>query len=280
MSQVEFDYYITPDGQVHDLHDFNVRAVMSQDGYGTPPLEWHTSRGPYQHGETALDFRLRPRTIRLILRWMGRSRQDYWDRRLALLDIIRPNRSATAGPGVLRKVLPNGNIRDIEVQLQSGPSFGPTNPERWEEWSFEQVVQLVAYDPTFFDPTQQTYTAMPLVGVGNITLLGTFQVWPVITYEDLTNPVITNLTIGEAITLTYVIAPPRIVTIDLTPGRKTVQDDLGNNLIEHVTGDLATWRLEVNPIASGGVNQIQFGVGAQGGAAAMHVYWYDRWIGI
>jgi hypothetical protein len=279
--QIEFDYYLSPDGDVHNLHDFDARAIMSHDGYGMPPLEWHTSRAPFLHGETALDYRLRPRNIRLIVHWKARSRQDYWDKRAELLDAIRPNRSATASPGILRKVLPNGDIRDIEVQLLSGPSFGPERPDRWEEWSFEEVVQFTAWMPTFFDPAQQTYAAAPLVGVGNIVCPGTWRSWPVIEYVGpITDPVITNTTIGEAITLTYAIPNGRTVAIALTPGLKTVTDDLGVNLIGYVTGDLATWRLEVDPIAADGINQIQFAVGWSAAPAAMNVYWYDHWIGI
>lgn len=279
--QLEFDEYITPDGEVHNLHDFDARAIMSVDGYGTPPLEWHTSRGPYEHGETAVDFRLRPRPIRFILRWKGKSRQDHWDKRLDIEDAFRPNRSDDATPGRLRKVLPNGNVRDLEVQLLSGPTFGPTQPERWDEWSFEQVVQFIANDPTFFDPAQQLYAPAPPVGVGNIACPGTWRSWPVIEYDGpMTDPVITNVTLGEAITLTYTIAAGRTVTFDLTPGVKTVKDDLGTNLIGYVTGDLATWCLEVNPIAAGGVNQIQLAAGGVAGGTALRVRWYNRWIGI
>lgn len=279
--QIEFDEYVTPDGITHNLQDFDVRAVMSYDGYGMPPIEWHTSRGPFQHGETALDYRLRPRSIRLILRWKTTERQEYWDRRGELLDALRPNRSANATPGRLRKILPNGDIREIEVQIQRGPTFGPTRPDEWEEWSFEESIDFIAHNPLFFDPIEQIYTAAPLVGIGDIVCPGTFEVWPIIQYTGgITDPVITNLTTGEQITLTYAIPAPRVVTIDLTPGHKTVEDDLDVNLIEYITGDLVTWRLEVDPIAAGGVNQIQFAVGWSDGTAAMNVYWYDRWIGI
>lgn len=279
--QIEFDYYVTPDGEVVDLHDFDSRVILSHDGYGFSDLEWLTSRGPFQHGETALDFRLRPRRVRLVMRWKGRNRQGYWDARDTLVDAIRPNRSDDATPGRLRKVLPNGTVRDLAVQLDQGPTFGPEDPEIWAEWSFEQVVEFVAHDPTFFDPTQRVYTAAPLVGTGNIICPGTWLSWPVIEYVGpITNPVITNLAIGETITLTYAIAAGRTVTIDLRPDRKTVKDDLGTDLGYYVSGDLTTWKLQINPIVAGGTNQIQFAVGASGGGAAMRIYWYDRWIGI
>jgi len=281
MIQEEFDFYITPDGGDHNLHDFDSRVIMSHDGYGMPPARWLTSRGPFQHGETALDFRLRPRIFRLILRWKARSRSAYWDARLELLEVLRPNRSTDASPGQLRKVLPNGDIRDIDVHIHGGPTYGPEEPEQWMEWSFQQLVQLIAYDPTFYDPTQRSYAPVPVVGVGNVTLPGSWLSWPIIQLSGLiTDPVITNVTLGEAITLTYANPAPRTITFDLRPGRKTVEDDLGTNLIGYVTGDLATWRLEVDPVAAGGVNQIQIAAGWVGGGETALFAWYDRWIGI
>lgn len=281
LTQTEWDYYITPDGVSHNLHDFGVRFIMSRDGYGMPPLEWHTSRGPFQHGETPLDYRLRPRTIQMIMRWQASSRLQLWQNRLALLDILRPNRSATATPGRLRKILPDGSVRDILVHVQSGPSFGPDRPDRWEEWSFEEVVRFVAHDPLFFDPTQQVYTPAPMVGTANLVYLGDWEEWPIIEYVgQMNDPVITNLTTGLLITLTYNIPAGRTVTINLAPGYKTVVDDLGANLIQYITNDLTTWNLESDPLATDGVNQIQFAVGASWPGSAMSIRYYHRWVGI
>jgi len=277
MPQTEFDYFLTPDGEEHNLHDFAARVVMSRDGYGMPPIEWHTSRGPFQHGETALDYRLRPRMLQLILHWRAWSREELWSKRDDLLDIIRPNRSDDASPARLRKILPNGDIRDIYVQIQSGPSFGPERPTRWEEWSFEQAVRFVAHDPLWFDPEQQIYTG----GSGNLVYLGNWQDWPIIEYTgSMVDPTITNVTLGETISMVYSIVAGRVVTIDLAPGVKTVIDDLGNNLIEYVSGDLTTWRLEGDPLAPNGVNQILFNTVASYPGSGMRILYYNRWIGI
>ena len=45
MYQIEFDEYVTPDGQVYNLHDFRVRALVSASDYGMPPLYRHSRRG-------------------------------------------------------------------------------------------------------------------------------------------------------------------------------------------------------------------------------------------
>ena len=66
----EFLKYIAPDGAEYEFHvpSFVGRWVINQSGWGTPPIEHVTERGPFQHGETVKDYFLRPRTIQLLIR--------------------------------------------------------------------------------------------------------------------------------------------------------------------------------------------------------------------
>lgn len=302
--QEEFDYYITPDGEEHNLHDFAQRVILTDSGYGMPPIEWQTRRGPQQHGETAIDYRLRPRVVQLQLHWVGCGRDEYWAMRGLLLDIMRPNRTATALPGRLRKVLPNGEIRDLYVQVEEGPDFGRRSSDEWNEWSFDTLLRLIAFDPIWFDGVRRdldlanvgpelVFPIDPFIIFGpvtaimqivNIVALGTWHTWPIVEcMGPMANPTLDNLTIGEKLQLNYTILGGRTVTIDLTPGRKTVYDDLGNNLLAYISedSDLATFRLEVDPIAPGGINEIQVvASGVQLGVSELNLRWYNRWIGI
>jgi len=302
--QLEFDFYITPDGQTHNLHDFEARALIGSSDYGMPPICWDSRRGPYQHGATPELYRLEPRIVQLVVRWMARSREDYWTGRSLILDIFRPNRSDDLTPGQLRKVLPDGSIRDLDVFVLEGPPFKIRDPQKWEEWSFEEIVRLIAYEPSWYDPTEMSYAALtteaelvfpidpfilfgPMTAlhiVGNLTNVGSWRAWPTIQcVGPLNSPQLTNNTIDELIKLNYEILGGRTVTIDLTPGRKTVEDDLGNNLLAYISedSDLTTWRLEVDPIAPGGVNEIDFIAGGiQVGQSAVNVSWRNRYIGI
>lgn len=300
----EFDYFITPDNIVHDLHDLRVRVILTASGYGMPPLEWQTKRGPYQHGETAIGYRLRPRIVQLIVRWMAFSREEYWSKRTQILDIFRPNRSDDASPAVLRKVLPSGEMRDLHVQVSQGPIFKARDPTKWEEHSFEELVRLVAHDPVWFDPEKHieaivdtedelVFPIEPFVLFGpmdalyrlfNLTTLGSWRTWPTIEcIGPLTTVLVHNLTIGEKIQFEHEILGDQIVTIDLTPGRKTVIDNYGNNLLAYITADsdLATFRFEIDPLAAGGVNEIEVIAGyVEAGRGAVNLYWFDRYIGI
>src|SRR5688572_21537598 len=110
----EFTDYIGADGNVYPLH---VPApigkwAISQSGWGTPPIEYVTQRGPFQHGETVIDYFLRPRVVQLLIRQQFCNRDDYWTGRAALLNGIRPNRQLTPTailPGTLRRTLSDGS---------------------------------------------------------------------------------------------------------------------------------------------------------------------------
>lgn len=154
--EIEFDQYITPDGEVYNLNGVQGRFVMSHTGMGLPPIEYVTQRGPFQHGETPLGFRLNPRYIQYIIRQQDCSRQGYWDLRSVLLDTLRPNRQIypTLTPGTLRKILPNGEKRDINVFIESGLEFSPRQTDAWDEWGLTETIRFVAHDPLFFNPIE------------------------------------------------------------------------------------------------------------------------------
>jgi hypothetical protein len=95
-----------------DLFGFNRRVLRQTQNFGLAPLHFIVQRGPYQDGDTALDMRLDPRVIRLVIAETLYRRDDYWDRRSDVLDLLRPNRSfdGTVRPLVYQKWLPGGKL--------------------------------------------------------------------------------------------------------------------------------------------------------------------------
>ena len=95
-----------------DLFGYSRRLLRSVSGFGLAPLHFITQRGPYQDGDTPLDMRLDPRTIRLVIADTLYRRMDYWDRRNEVLDLLRPNRSfdGTVRPLIYQKWLPAGKL--------------------------------------------------------------------------------------------------------------------------------------------------------------------------
>lgn len=311
---LEFTEYITPDGETYQFHvpSHVGRWMLSQSGWGTPPIDYITERGPFQDGATVKDFFLTPRTIQLLIRQRYCNRDDWWTGRGTLLDAIRPNRQVTptaALPGQLIRRLSTGDRRALDVFIAEGPRYEPRQAGRWDEWSFQEMLRFVAFDPVVYDPDEEEVTVasgvvaelvFPITfdvpGLGeiifgredidvtqNVTYVGTWLSYPIIEITGpLENPRVDNLTTGEHVELDYNVPPHRMVTIDLRYGFKTVADDLGTNLIGTVTtdSDLATFHIAAEPEAPGGVNQIQLR-GLNGNAnSQMALHYFTRYFGI
>jgi len=286
---------------------------MSFIGTCMPGLEYITQRGPMQHGETVIDYRLNARLIQYVIRLNSCSRQGFWESRWNLLDLIRPNRqyAGQLSPGILRKRIPGGYIRDIDVFIQQGPEFAPRSIEEWDEFGITEALRFYAPDPTFYDPTLQCLTwsvisfnelVFPLTfikeGIGDglifgmgiinaiesITYLGTWMTFPTIEIDGpMSGPTIENLATGEKITLNYQILDGETVTIALPFGNKTVTNNLGANLAGTVStdSDLAAFHIAPHPEAPGGVNQIHvIGTDAILGTTQIRLSFYTRYIGI
>ena len=112
----EYDLFIAPDGEQLIFNRLSDRFLQSFDGSGMSPIKYVEQQGALQHGTTIYDYKLQRRVIQWTIRQNGCDRWDYWEKRALFLDVLRPNRHAINdfGPGTLRKVLPNGDIRDID----------------------------------------------------------------------------------------------------------------------------------------------------------------------
>jgi len=305
----EFTSYISPDGEEYEFHvpSGYGRWLLSQSGWGTPPIDYITQRGPFQHGETVRDYFLRPRTVQLLIRQMFCNRDDWWSGRAFLLDAIRPNRQTTptaSEPGQLRRIESDGTVRDLNVYITQGPRFEARSLNAWDEWAFQEVLRFTAYDPVVFDPTRVD-TELTLGSLGelvfpitfpivfgasilnntvNITYPGTWETYPVIIVTGPLNDfTITNDTTGEVIELDYDIVAGNIITIDLNYGVKTVVDASGVNRIGSIKtdSDLATWHIAPDPEAPGGINSITVtGWNAQPGRTSVELRVFTRYFGI
>lgn len=305
MKKQEFDIYITPDGDEFLLNNWKGTWILGGDGYGMPPIDYKTVHGPFQHGNTPIDFFLLPRIIQFTWRLQDCGRDEYWTLRNTVMDALRPNRQLldTFTTGTLRKVLPDGRMRDISVFLESGPTF-PFANDQWDEWGSVNTLRFIAHDPTFFDPTDVD-VSFTLGAIANlvfpitfpiefgssiinntqtITYTGTWLSYPVITISGpMSGLVITNETTDETIEMEYDIPAGRTVTIDLAYGVKTVEDDLGTNLIGTLTSDsdLSTFHIAPDPEAPGGANTIRVsGSSGTAGQTEVNINYYTRYIGI
>lgn len=301
MPRTEADYLITTDGKTYPLQSYGWRAVLADNGRGIPTITYQTARGYKQHGVTVRDYRLEARIISLQFYDAACGRQDLWDRRYKLIDILRPNRG---GPMTLRKVMPNGTRRDIQCWLQAGADFSGEAPNTLLR-AAEAPLQLLCPDPSFYDPALVS-TLLTASTTGELTFpitfdtdgivfetsdfvsssiayTGTWRSYPIIV---ITGPYswvrVENQTVGANFTLTVGQAPGAVITVDLTPGAQTVTDAGGNVLYGHFSADsnLVDWYLAADPEAAGGVNVISADAGGRDASTSVTVRYYTRYIGL
>lgn len=303
---LEFDYYISPDGQVYQFNSHRDKFIYGVRGYGMPPIEYITSQGPFQHGVTLENYFLQPRIVQLMHRRNAHSRQSYWDARNDIINMLRPNRQAVNNltTGVLRKVLPDGTKRDLNVLIYDGPRFDPRLGGSWDEWSVDDPIRFYAFDPTFYDPTELSYSWLSsevdeldwpedfpiyfdsgyLTESKTVQYTGTWQAYPTFVITGpLTGVVITNESTGETIEVNYALAAGDTMTITLQYGNKTITNGDGDNLIGTATtdSDIATFHIAPDPEVADGENVIEVrGSGATYQQTQIVMTFNTRYIGI
>lgn len=294
------------DGVVYDLEDGSVARLIGDDGWGMAPLHRLSERGPLQHGETDLGFRLDPRVGMLAFILRAGSEEAMYTARETLLDLFAPS----GAPLALRWTLP-GRTRQIDVQMVGGLALG--SQERGV-WAQKAAVTLKASDPTFYDPAGAAVTfalgggedaleipmEVPMVvgastinGLTTVTNGGNWLSYPhlIRIVGPITDPVILNVVEGMAggfhtmsqqavvmkldFTGTTIAAGDRY-DIDLRYGRKTVVNAVGTNKIADLTSDsdLATWHL------TPGDNSIRVtGTGATE-TTRVEINFFERYLGL
>lgn len=301
-------YYI---GDVHELTTFDGKLLtfpypeiklIAYGNYGAPPTTYTTRRGYKQHGATEIDFLVDPRQIELHF-WHAPAcnRQAYWDTRLALHEILRPNRG---GAMTLTLTQPGGEKRALIIRADSGFVFPPDDNNNW---SIDETINCIAFDPIWFDPdqtntdyalTQQVDTDLvfpitfPIVfgtsGVvfttGSVTYPGTWPTYPVFTLTGPYNSVyMTNLQTGVVLTMVVAIVNGDTRIIDLKPGSQQILDEDGNSRFDELGpgSNLIDFAIQPDPIVAGGVQEIQVVMaGGIVGQSTARISYFNRYFAI
>lgn len=295
--------FIKSDGTVYNLHSPPTRAVLNMTGWGKPSQAFHTTAGPFQHGETPVSFRLTPRTIGLTLSHKYLSRSELYNGRSELLSQMGINNSSPNDPlpGVLRwHYIVNGvyTRRDLDVFTVRGLGYAPL--DGWRQQDVQEDLEFTAFNPIIYDPTVRTATInsftsglifpviFPFVlgasyGTTNITYAGTWEEYPTITVTGPASGIyIENTTTGKKLRLDYMVSLGETVTFVLTYDHKSVTSSTGADLSEFLSddSDLGEFALQYDPIVAGGINTIVvYTIGATAGTTFVFTY-YNRYYGI
>jgi hypothetical protein len=283
----------------YNLSDSVDYLLTGIDGIGAAPVARIAERGPMQHGESDLGYRLQSRRIALALLARGGDDAAWFARRSALMSIFRSSDS----PVRLRVSRDDGVVRQIDCYLTGTMEMAPEvglSP-RWQRVGIE----LLAPDPTWYDPVGVTEIFalgaggqamdVPLAipwSVGASTINATRQVsyagswdaWPtVIITGPITNCVITNETMGDKLDFSgTTIGAGVSYTIDCRYGYKTVTRSDGANRVQDLTADsnLATFRVGAHPDVLDGINSFRVQGTGCNAATQVVLQFYTRYVGV
>lgn len=287
-------------GETFELSDRNPFDVISVTGVGIAPTRRLTQRGPLQHGETDIGFRLDPRNVSLVLAIVGVDRAAADTARGTLAYIFGARQSE---PVLLRCTRDDGSVRQLDCRAVGIVDTPITDEERI--WNFQRVgVQLMASDPNWYDPQTNLPSVLRNTGAWTVPLEvpldidatteidtpeviyynGTFDEYPILyLYGAMQDPVIENETTGDVLDLTgATIADGDWYEIDLRYGYKTVVDNDGVNKIAELTAtsDLATFRLASILETSDGVNIVHFTASGAGVNTRFVVQYRNRFVSL
>ena len=282
----------------YNLSDNQDYLLTGIDGIGAAPVVRISERGPMQHGESDLGYRLQPRNIILAVMAKGGDEAAWFARRNTLMTIFRSSDS----PLKLR-ITSGEMVRQIDCYLNGTMEM---TPEVGLVPGWQRVgIELYAPDPTWYDPDGASHVFMlgggqamnvPLavpwqVGASAIdqsivvAYAGSWDAYPTILIDGpVTGLLVQNNTLGDKLDFTGVTIPAgETYVIDCRYGYKTVirQSD-GANRIQDLTADsnLATFRVGAHPEPLDGVNSLRVkGTGITAGTRVV-IQYKPRYVGV
>jgi hypothetical protein len=265
----------------------------AEEGFGPVEPQRFSEKGPLQHGDTDRGFLLPPRLCGVTLFINATSESDLETKRLALMRLF-PASAALK----LKKTQANAGVRQLDCYRVGWSVAG-------REGFAEAIrISFKASEPTWYNPTQATVTLeqpasggfsvpMPVpfaVGVStlslstNVAYTGSWLTYPTLRITGpVKDPVVTNTTTGDALTISATIAAGEYYDIDLSYNAKTVVDNTGTNRISTLStdSDLASWHI-APPVDGTGTrnNTVTFTGQEASSATALRIQYYTRYDGI
>ena len=257
-------------------------------GFSEIPIDHQLSKAPYQDGKTYIDTLFDPRILTVEFLIKGDNRQEVFDRRLTVTKQFNPK----LGVGKIIWEQEDGTTYHLDC-IPYTPIF--PDGQAQNKWYQVVIVQFLAPDPFWYDPTQIQQImvgfsggfSLPFSFPINFGTVGT-QIdvsnsgnvsTPVIIYlyGEVVDPVITNTTTGEAITISQTVSDGDILIINTAFGEKSsllLSGGVYTNAFEYIDPDSTFWKLEP------GSNTISYSVTSEGANAACRVYYFHRYSGV
>jgi hypothetical protein len=263
--------------------------------WGLAPLHRITQRGPFQNGDTDIDFRLDPRIISLPFVAPATSFAESFNVRAKILDAFKPGNDTAQ----LEFAVGASIARQIDVQVVGGLTMDTDA----RDFTVRGVIQLRAADPTWYDINSTTrYLSSVVFGtptpypkpypvpygagsINNSTIINYLGSWPSFPRIQCAGPA-TDLTLvdglGNIIKFDDPIPIGQIWTIDLSYGKKNVVDQSGVNQFAalNINSNIVSWGLYPDPTILNGTNTISVSASGTDTDTEIIMYYAQRYIGV
>ena len=256
--------------------------------FGLAPLTVQMSKAPYQDGKTLIDNIYDEREFDIEFTIFASDRQTLFDRRLNVISKFSPD----LGLGKLSWQQVDGSTYYLDclvkkILFPQGAAQGTKHQK--------VLMRMVAPNPFWYDPTQVEQIMIGFSGgfsfpfsfpinfgtVGTeIEAINSGTVdTPIMIYlyGEIVDPVITNDTTDESITIVQTIADGDILIINTAFGEKASMILSGGeytNAFEYIDPDSIFWKLQP------GSNTLSYTVTSEGENAQCRIYYYNRFGGL
>ena len=254
-----------------------------------------TQRGPFQDGDTDVDFRLDPRVLSIPFVAPANDADESFAVRNALLQVFKP------GNDTWQLLVSFGAepTRVIDVKSVGGLTMDTDA----KDFTVRGVIQLRAADPVWSDryvtsvnltatvfgtptpypkPYPVPYGAGSVNNIVTINYAGSWVSYPTI---QCIGPA-TDLTIvdglGNLIVFDDIIPAGQTWTINLSYGAKSVIDQNGVNQFAalNINSDIVNWGIFPDPTVLDGVNTISVSASGTTTDTLVTLYYNSRYIGV
>jgi hypothetical protein len=269
------------------------RAIVGPTGLYGVPVSIITQDVPMQPGTAEKYVQRLARQPAIPLFMQADSEETLDSARRALRWAMAPSR----GVGVLRHTSNDGMIRDLNCRLAKGFE-GDENPNVRFPGAMTLPLEFFAADPFWYDTDYQqqifgTSGGTPLLGTGvaflpihlaptgvvggaSVANNGDDVAWPLWTLTGpMTAATFTNNTTGDVLTITATLADAtKTITIDTSPGQKTVIREDASKHFEYVSATSTLWGLAV------GTNSITISITGSGAGTQLTLQYKQRYEGV
>ena len=285
-------YTFNSEGNFESGQDYTVYLTGTLN-WGLAPLHRITQRGPFQDGDSDIDFRLDPRVLSLPIVVPASNIVEHLDLRERLLQVFKP------GNDIARLRLSwIVKTRSIGVKVVGGLTMDTDG----KDFTIRAVVQLRADNPTWSGTgylldisANQFGTPTPYpkpypvpygsAGINNIATIyypGSWSTFPTILCVGPATDLTIVDALGHIIKFDTAIGVGEIIFIDLSYGQKIVYDQNSVNRFAYlsINSDLVNWGLFPDPIVLNGTNTISVSATGTNSNSAVIMSYSDKYIGV